>query len=152
MLDRVSRVLPLLLLLLASFGIAHGGILKVCECGPGNPYSCGICAMSEGGPAASGAASTDTPPCCCCDESGAKRKEGPDQPARSSVCPGMRKPRDVPGDGVQFESTPRVALHAAPFDLSGPVLPDAQAPRFGPALPDGPPWRLRPAGLGVLLV
>lgn len=39
----MNRILPALLVLVATFGIVHGDLLRPCQCGPDNPYSCGFC-------------------------------------------------------------------------------------------------------------
>ena len=51
------RVLTTVLIVLAMFNIVHADILRPCQCGPDNPYSCGQCPASK--------ATSDTTPAPC---------------------------------------------------------------------------------------
>lgn len=47
------RAFTILLISLSMLNVASGDLLRPCQCGPDNPYSCGHCPSSHGVPKAS---------------------------------------------------------------------------------------------------
>lgn len=142
----MRRAVTVLFVLVASFGIVHGDLLRPCQCGPDNPLSCGLCEASRA------VAARSAPRCrCCCEESDPAQPEPAQAPSSGfGICPGPRAPSDLPEVPVDLPAPAVSGLaHLAPTWLV-PVGP-ADTAEEATALPAEPPWRISPEGLTVFL-
>ncbi|MFV1957859.1 MAG: hypothetical protein ACC662_00460 [Planctomycetota bacterium] len=139
----MGRVLATFLVVLATLGVATGGILRPCNCDR-EGGGCGL-------PNSQAKTDASTRPCCGSRPSEAASPEG-DERHGCRICHKPAPPTQEAGSPVRLDPPTRLALFVT-ARIQGP------ASRSGPAdhpvadvLALPPPWRLDPPGLSIFLL